>query len=98
MKSADLLNEHTCEIVEDLLPFYVERDMEPAASAFVEEHLKHCPDCKGLLEMMLEDHPEPDKCHTNFPAFPIRRKYRRRLAFCSVCAAIAALGIFAFLL
>lgn len=98
MKSADLLNEHTCEIIEDLLPFYVEGYMEPAASSFVKKHLEHCPKCHGLWKMMREDFPEPDKCHTNFPAFPIRHKYRQRLVLCSVCAAIAAMGIFALLL
>lgn len=97
MKSAELLNRHTCEIIEDLLPFYVEGHMEPAAASFVAKHLEHCPDCKELLEMMREDFTELNP-PVVAPTFPIRRKYRLRLAFCSICAAIAAVSIIALLL
>lgn len=98
MKSAELLNRHTCEIVEDLLPFYVEGHMEPAAASFVAKHLDHCPDCKELLEMMRESFTEPVPPPADAPAFPIRRKYRLHLAFCSICAAIAAVSILALFL
>lgn len=97
MKSAELLNRHTCEIIEDLLPFYVEGHMEPAAASFVAKHLEQCPDCKELLEMMQEDFTEPDP-PAGAPTFPIQRKYHLHLAFCSICAAIAAVSILALLL
>ncbi len=53
MTAADLLQKHTCEITEDLLPFYAQAQLEPPAtvqntaeySAFADERKKETAFC-----------------------------------------------------
>lgn len=109
MTSNDILIKHTCEIVEDLLPLYAETtrkhpasittdSMDAKASAFVAEHLKDCPGCRSLLEMIQEDFKEPAPELTDIPLIPFRRKYYIHLAFGVICAIAAAVSVLAFLL
>lgn len=44
-----------CNIVRDLLPLYVEKMLSADSQAFVEEHLKDCPDCQAELESLKSD-------------------------------------------
>ena len=37
-----------CEVVEDLLPLYVENMASPSSRVLVEEHLKDCEGCRRL--------------------------------------------------
>lgn len=109
MTAADILKKHTCEIVEDLLPLYAEdrikhsgamkeNNIDAPASAFVEEHLKNCPDCRSLLEMIQEDFSGTDFPPPDIPPLHFRRKYHIRLVSGTACAIIAAIGILAILL
>lgn len=38
-----------CKIVEDLLPLYEEDLLQPDSKDFIEEHLKHCEDCRKIV-------------------------------------------------
>lgn len=104
MTAADILKKHTCEIVEDLLPLYAKDNikqpdslttssMDIQTTAFVEKHLKDCPGCRSLLEMLQEDFPEPCPDLTDIPVIPFRRKYHIRLALGTICAITSAVGI-----
>lgn len=48
------MNKKTCHIVEDLLPLYHDGICSAESKAFVEAHLKECPDCAAKLKE-LED-------------------------------------------
>ncbi|MBQ9747957.1 MAG: zf-HC2 domain-containing protein [Clostridia bacterium] len=43
----------TCEIVQDLLPLYVDGACSPASMEMVEEHLASCPQCASLYRAMI---------------------------------------------
>src|SRR6185503_13521413 len=38
-----------CAIIQDLLPFYLEREISPESHAFVDEHLAECERCASFL-------------------------------------------------
>jgi len=44
-----------CEIVQDLLPLYVDSACSTSSAAMIEEHLNNCPKCKSLYEKLCSD-------------------------------------------
>ena len=44
-----------CEIVQDLLPLYVDGACSESSAAMVKEHLENCPECKALYEKLCSD-------------------------------------------
>ena len=44
-----------CEIVQDLLPLYVDGACSGSSTAMVKEHLETCPECKTLYEKLCSD-------------------------------------------
>ena len=44
-----------CEIVQDLLPLFVDSACSGSSAAMVKEHLETCPDCKVLYEKLCSD-------------------------------------------
>lgn len=44
-----------CDVIQDILPLYVEKISSEASNRLVEEHLKECEKCKGFLKGMNED-------------------------------------------
>lgn len=45
----------TCEIIQDLLPLYVDGMLSDDSCHLVEEHLKGCQDCKKILEELKQE-------------------------------------------
>ena len=43
-----------CEIVQDLLPLYVDGACSEASAEMIKEHLETCADCRAIYEQMLE--------------------------------------------
>lgn len=44
-----------CEIVQDLLPLYVDGACSESSAAMVKDHLANCPQCKDLYEKLCSD-------------------------------------------
>lgn len=44
-----------CEIVQDVLPLYVDSACSASSTAMIEEHLDNCPKCKSLYEKLCSD-------------------------------------------
>ena len=44
-----------CEIMQDLLPLYVDGACSETSAAMVKEHLETCPECKTLYEKLCSD-------------------------------------------
>ena len=40
----------SCNVIEDLLPLYVDEAASEDSRQLVEEHLKGCPSCRKMLE------------------------------------------------
>lgn len=49
---------HSCDVVQDLLPLYLDEVCSGASGKLVREHLAQCEKCRRMLEMMQEDAPE----------------------------------------
>ncbi len=47
-----------CEIVQDLLPLYIDGACSPSSAEMVGEHLKRCPECMKIYEQMSSDESE----------------------------------------
>lgn len=65
-----------CEVIRDLIPLYDEKLCSDESAALVEEHIKTCDACKGLLEMLPKA--EPLKADENAikPFVKVKRKLR----------------------
>lgn len=88
MTATELLTQHTCDIVEDLLLFCTEGTMEKDAASFVREHLNQCKKCQSLFELIQEDFSETREAPVPPPDFNFRRKYRTRLIVSGICTAL----------
>lgn len=52
---------HSCDVVQDLLPLYLDEVCSGASGKLVREHLEGCEKCRQMLALMTEDAPEhPD--------------------------------------
>ena len=45
----------SCNIIEDLLPLYVDDMVSEDSRKLVEEHLKECPSCRKMQEEMIKE-------------------------------------------
>lgn len=50
-----------CQIVQDLLPNYIEKLTNEETNLYIEEHLNECDDCKNMLENMQKGFKENNK-------------------------------------
>ncbi len=76
-----------CEIIRDLIPLYDEKLCSAESAALVEEHIKTCAACQGLLEKLPRT--EPPKADTDAlkPFVKVKRRLRARII------ALIALGV-----
>ena len=75
-----------CQIVQDLLPLYLDGVCSPASVALVEEHLSACEECRALRREMEQKEPLPD---TKWEGVDLLRSLRRRIF--AVFAALAVM-------
>lgn len=68
-----------CEVIQDLLPLYVEKIASEQSAALVEEHLKECEACKRKYEEMTEKTPQiPEEEIAKVPLKKIKNNIWRR--------------------
>lgn len=85
----------TCNIVQDLLPLYVDEALSEDSRMLVEEHLEGCGTCRKAADMLKEEQKNIEEIRENGPrdediikAFvKIRRKIWRKRIF-AVCLAV----------
>lgn len=93
----------TCEVVQDLLPLYVDGACTEGSRRLVEEHVKTCGSCKKQLEEMgapiegLLAEPEQEKTETERMLAEalkkMRRNYKRVIALCLAVLLAIPVGI-----
>ena len=49
------MNSFECELVNDLLPGYIDKKTSNETNRFIEEHIKSCEDCRELYEAMVDE-------------------------------------------
>lgn len=68
-----------CEVIQDLLPLYVEKIASEQSAVLVEEHLKECEACQKSYEEMIEKTPQISEEETvKVPLEKIKNNIRRR--------------------
>lgn len=70
-------NNLTCEIVEDLMPSYIDGLTSEVTNKAVRDHLSHCEKCKAKLENMKEPYSE-DKIEQEKKEIDFLKKNRRK--------------------
>ena len=45
----------TCDVIQDLMPSYVDGILSEDSQALVKEHMEICRECRKMYEMMKED-------------------------------------------
>ncbi len=61
-----------CDVVRDLIPLYIDGCLSDESIVLVEEHLEHCDECKGLLQIMKASTPLQE-VEEKIPAEPMER-------------------------
>lgn len=92
------MNTKHCDVIQDLLPLYIDNICSEESRHMVSEHLENCGECKRLYENMIEavdqdiEEPELDSQQA-FNAIS-RRWKKKRLSIICISAALAALVVF----
>lgn len=83
-----------CEIIRDLLPLYAEEMVSEASKTEVEEHLKHCEECRKIYETIAAPVP---KIHFEMEPAKSFRKYikKKKWAFGWKVALVSSAAVFA---
>ena len=59
----------TCDVIQDLMPSYIDGILSEDSRALVEEHMGTCQECRKMLEIMKEEQEKragPDKIICSF--------------------------------
>ena len=75
-----------CNIIQDLLPLYIDEICSPETKAAVEEHLAACPTCKALYNTMIREVPTQKQPEKSVPEKSIYLRIRRQLGNMLLCA------------
>lgn len=81
-----------CEIVQDIMPLYVDDICSAPSREMLEEHIKNCPDCRALLDSMKNNHVEEEIAEEKDEVISKQARFFKRKSF--TAGAIIA-GIFA---
>lgn len=92
------MNTKHCEVIQDLLPLYIDNICSEESRHMVSEHLEGCAACKRLYENMVEavdrDIEEPELDSQQAFSAISRRWKKKKIAIISISAAVAALVVF----
>ncbi|MDP4088492.1 MAG: zf-HC2 domain-containing protein, partial [Bacillota bacterium] len=73
------MSKYPCELIEDLIPLYIEDDVSDATREIVEGHLKDCKDCSTLLKDFANDDLNLKDIKEDLPQADTFKKWMRRL-------------------
>jgi len=81
-----------CEIVQDLLPLYVDDICSPASREMIREHLSTCADCAGMLKSLKNTEIEEELITEKTDVLKTQRKvFKRRSALAGLIIGMAML-------
>lgn len=86
-----------CEVVQDILPLYVEGDVNPGTKDLMEKHLEECGSCRDFLKELKNEEPVLNNIPEHLPEPDTFKKWFKRLRAGAVVGLIvlilAAVGI-----
>ncbi len=74
-----IMNRYPCELIEDLLPLYIEGDLSDKSKKIVEEHINHCESCRKLLIEYSDREPILIDIEESLPKADTFKKWMARL-------------------
>ncbi|HHY25695.1 MAG TPA: DUF2275 domain-containing protein [Desulfitobacterium dehalogenans] len=78
-----------CELVQDILPLYVEEDVNPKTRDLVEKHLEECGSCQDFRRELKNEEPVLDNIPENLPEPDTFKKWLKRLRLGAIVGLIA---------
>ncbi len=87
-----------CEVIQDLLPLYLDGVCSAESTGLVEDHLTSCEACQGVrdgmrLEMRAATPATPDEITASQAVRAILLRWQRSKLLLYVCAAVLAVGV-----
>lgn len=73
------MNKYPCELIEDLIPLYIEGDVSAATKEIVEKHIKECKNCKTLAQEYSNDELKIENFKEDLPQANTFKKLIKRL-------------------
>ena len=64
----------TCDVIQDLMPSYVDGILSEDSQALVKEHMEACKECRKMLEIMKEEQGKEHLQHLEHNAELVKRK------------------------
>lgn len=83
----------SCQIIQDLLPLYVDGAASEDTKALVEQHLKDCPDCRTQAEQMGEKLAFPVSVKVSVNDAQLLQKFKRGLRNKKLLAALISVAV-----
>lgn len=85
------MSKYPCELIEDLIPLYIEDDVSDATKKIVEEHIKECENCKSLVHEYSNDELKIEDFKEDLPEAKTFKKWMKKLKVWGVVTGIVAL-------
>jgi hypothetical protein len=93
------MNKYPCELIEDLMPLYIEGDVSDATKDIMEKHIKECKNCRTLAQEYSNDELKIENFKEDLPQANTFEKLIKRLktwglvACVGIILAAMAIGI-----
>ena len=87
-----------CNVIQDLLPLYVDNACSKESADMVKEHISTCPECKKLYDEMCSQNEEnilKSECMDIIAHHKISVNKKKKLIISLICAATIIISIFA---
>ena len=85
------MSKYPCELIEDLIPLYVEDDLSNTAKKIVEEHIKECENCRALVYEYSNDELKIEDFKEDLPEAKTFKKWMKKLKIWGWIISIAVL-------
>jgi hypothetical protein len=73
------VNNYPCELIEDLIPLYIEEDISSITKEIVEDHLKECESCNALVQEYSNNELNIEDLKEDLPQANTFKKWMKRL-------------------
>ena len=88
------MNKYPCELIEDLIPLYIEDDLSNTAKKIVEDHIKECKNCKLLVHEYSNDELKIEDFKEDLPEAKTFKRWMKKLKIWGWVSSIVVLIAF----
>lgn len=88
------MSKYPCELIEDLIPLYIEDDVSNASKKIVEEHIEECKNCRSLVHEYSNDELKIEDFKEDLPEAKTFKRWMKKLKVWGFGISILALIAF----